>query len=318
MEIIGELRVMMSSDKVLKDDKLHIFLLGSGGPINNKLRVAPSIAVIAGGEFILVDVGPGSYRNVEVLRLPVAHLSAIFLTHFHSDHIGDLGEANVMSWANGRIKALEIYGPEGVINVVNGFIMAYELDKEYRFSHHGEDVVPLEAGTPISKVISFQDPNEKELIFDRNGLKVYAFEVNHSPVKPAVGYRIEFKGNTIVITGDTIKTENLVKHSNNADILFSEAISFDMLNTVIAGAANRNLTRLVKILKDIQEYHMEPVEAAELAKEADVKKLVYVHITPPLPNKMAEKVYLKGVSEIYSGDFIMGEDRMKFRLDPKE
>ncbi len=318
MEIIGDLRVMMSSDKILKEDKLHIFLLGSGGPINNKLRVAPSIAVIAGGEFILVDVGPGSYRNVEVLRLPVAHLSGIFLTHFHSDHIGDLGEANVMSWANGRTKALEIFGPKGIDKVVNGFIMAYELDKEYRFAHHGEDVVSLEAGTPISKVISFQDPNEKELIFDRNGLKVYAFEVDHSPVKPAVGYRIEFKGNTIVITGDTIKTENLVKHSNNADILFSEAISFDMLNIVIAGAAKRNLTRLVKILTDIQEYHMELVEAAELAKEADVKKLVYVHITPPLPNKMAEKVYLKGVSEVYNGDFIIGDDNMKFRLDPKE
>ena len=309
---------MMSLDKILKDGRLHIFLLGSGGPINNKSRVAPSIAVIANGEFILVDVGPGSYRNLDVLRLPAAHLTAIFLTHFHSDHIGDLGEANVLSWVNGREKALEIYGPEGIEKVVNGFIMAYEFDKDYRFAHHGKEVVTLEAATPISKTILIQDPNERELIFDRNELKVYAFEVDHSPVKPALGYRIEFKGKIVAITGDTIKTENLVKHCKNADILFSESISYDMLKPVIAGAQTRNLSRIVKILTDIQEYHMEPVVAAELAKEADVKKIVYVHIVPPLPNKLAEKTYLKGVSDVFDGEIVLGEDNMKFRLDPKQ
>jgi len=99
---------MISQDKILKDGKLHIFLLGSGGPMNNDLRVASSIAVIAESEFILIDVGPGSYRNADVLRLPVAHLNAIFLTHFHSDHIGDLGETNMMSWVMGKAKAIEV------------------------------------------------------------------------------------------------------------------------------------------------------------------------------------------------------------------
>ena len=116
---------MISQDKILKDGKLHAFLLGSGGPINNDKRVASSIAVIAGGEFILFDVGPGSYRNVDLLRLPSQNLSAIFLTHFHSDHIGDLGEANMLSWVNGRDKPLEVYGPIGVEKVVDGFEMAY-------------------------------------------------------------------------------------------------------------------------------------------------------------------------------------------------
>lgn len=308
---------MMSSDKILKDGRLHIFLLGSGGPINNNLRVAPSIAVIANGEFVLFDVGPGSYRNLDVLRLPAAHLSAIFLTHFHSDHIGDLGEANVLSWASGRKKALEIYGPEGVEKVVNGFVMAYELDKDYRYVHHGEEVLTLEAGTPSSKTIIIKNPSERELVFDRNELKVYAFEVDHSPVKPALGYRIEFRGKIVAITGDTIKTDNLVKHCKDADILFTEAISYDMLKPVIAGAQSRNLTRVVKILTDIQEYHMEPVVAAKLAKEADVKKIVFVHIVPPLTNKLAEKTYLKGVNEVFDGEIVLGEDNMKFRLDPK-
>ena len=308
---------MAYNEKVLKDDVLRVFLIGSGGPFNNDVRVASCIAVIAGGVFFLVDVGPGTYRNVDVMRLPIPHLSKILLTHFHSDHIGDLGEANMMSWANGRTKALEVYGPEGVEKVVNGFIMAYEHDTGYRIAHHGKDIVLPEAGTPISKTIKFSDQNERILCFETNGLKVYAFQVNHSPVKPAVGYRIEYKGNVVVITGDTKETNNLAEHCKDADILFSEAISYELLNNMIEGLKRNNLTRPAKILKDIQDYHMEPVVAAKVAKEADVKKLVYVHITPPLINKMTEELYLKGVSDIFDGEIILGRDRMKFRLRPK-
>ena len=308
---------MISQEKLLTDGKLHVFLLGSGGPINNNSRVSSSIAVITEGEFILFDVGPGTFRNVDLMRLPVAYLSRIFLTHFHSDHIGDLGEANMLSWANGRKKPLEVYGPEGVDKVVNGFIMAYELDVEYRIAHHGPDIVSPEDSKPRSNTISIQKPDERKLCFERDGLKIFAFEVDHSPVKPAFGYRVEYKGNVVVITGDTIKTENLVKHCKNADILFSEAISYSMLNNLITGAKRLKRDRLVKILTDIQDYHMEPVIAAELAKEAKVKKLVIVHITPPLPNENAEKMYLKGINEVFDGEIILGKDRMKFRLDPK-
>ena len=127
---------------MLTDGRLHVILVGSGGPINNTKRVSTCTAVIAGGEFILVDVGPGSIRNADLQNLPLGSLSSVLLTHFHSDHIAELGEANFQSWVNGRQKKLEVCGPEGVEKVVEGFSQAYELDARYRIEHHGEAVMP--------------------------------------------------------------------------------------------------------------------------------------------------------------------------------
>lgn len=303
-----------SMSKFESGDKMHVFLVGSGGPIPNPKRVSSCIAIIAGGEFILVDVGAGSRRTLAGLRLPVKNLSAVFLTHFHSDHIGDLGQTNMNSFAQGRDHKLEVYGPEGVEKVVDGFNLAYELDTAYRVAHHGPDVINPEATSLVSKPISIKDPNEAELFFDKNELKVHAFEVDHYPVKPAFGYRFEYKGNVVVISGDTVKTDNLVKHCKNADILFCEAISFDMLNTMRSGNIAPNLK---KILLDIQNYHMSPTIAASVAKEANVKKIVYVHVTPPLMTDSIEEKYLAGVSDIFDGEVVLGQDQMTFKLKPK-
>jgi ribonuclease Z len=306
---------MLSNDSLFKDGKLRVFILGSGGPMNNNVRVSSSFAVITEDEFIIIDIGPGSYRNVDLLRLPASRLNAIFLTHFHSDHIGDLGEANMMSWVAGRQKSLEVFGPEGIDTVVNGFKSAYSLDTGYRIAHHGEELLNSEKADMKSTSITIKNHDERDLVYDRNDLKVYAFVVDHSPVKPALGYRVEYKGKVVVFTGDTVKNENVVRHCQNADILISEAISFTIINNMIAGAKALKINRIVKILTDIQDYHMEPVEAAKLAKEAQVKTLIFVHITPPLNNENMEKMYLQGVGDIFEGEIILGRDQMKFELD---
>jgi len=303
---------------MLTDDRLHVVMVGSGGPMNNAKRLPTSTAIIAGGEFILVDVGPGTWHNADLFGLPLRNLSAVFLTHFHSDHIVDLGEANFGSWAAGRQKSLEVYGPEGVDKVVQGFALAYELDVHYRIAHHGEAVMPPEASKPVARLISIQDPNKAELFFERNGLKAYTFLVDHSPANPSIGYRFEYKGNVVVITGDTKQIPTLARHAKDADILISDVLSVKLTNLVHRVLLENNRARLAKIMEDIQGYHMSLIQTAEVARDAKAKKLVLFHITPPVTNFIIKRVFMEGISDIYKGKVVLGEDGMIFDLDPKK
>lgn len=317
MERTVEKRLNRQRADLLQDGNLHVILVGSGGPINNTERLPVCTAVIAGGEFILVDAGPGTVRNADLLNLPLAGLTGVFVTHFHSDHIADLGEANFQSWAAGRQKKLEIHGPKGVEQIVQGFIAAYAPDTQYRIAHHGESVMTPEASRPEAKTLSLQSPDTAELCFDRNGLKVYAFAVNHFPAEPALGYRFEYRGNNVVITGDTKKVKSLVQHAQNTDLLISEALSFKMTALVQKVFSENGRTRLAKIMSDIPDYHMSPVQAAEVAREANVKKLVLHHIAPPVTNFFAKRMFLEGTRDVFAGEIVLGEDGMSFDFDPK-
>ncbi len=124
-------------------DGLHVALCGSGSPLPDLRRASACTAVIAGKNFYVVDTGPGSERKLELMRLNPGKVKAVLLTHFHSDHIGDLGELMLKRWSGGSRKSpLDVFGPTGVETVVKGFDQAYSLDNEYRIMHHGPETMP--------------------------------------------------------------------------------------------------------------------------------------------------------------------------------
>jgi len=302
---------------LMSSKKMHVFLLGSGGPMPNATRDTSGVAVIAGGEFILVDVGPGIVKNMNLLNLPAGKISALFLTHFHSDHISDMGELDFMTWALGRDRKLDVYGPEGVKQVVDGYNMAYSLDAKYRTAHHSEEWMPSKNSGMVPHTLVIPDPAEAVLFFDRNGLKAWVFMVDHSPVEPAVGYRFEYRGNGVVISGDTIKTPTLSTFAKNADLFLCEAVHKEMIMGISRVAKELNNPLLSRQMRDITDYHMTPVEAAEVAQKASVKKLVLVHVVPPIEGYFAKRMYLAGTDDAFDGDIILGEDMSAFELDPK-
>ena len=131
---------------MLTSPDLQVVLCGTGSPLADANRASACTAVVAGGEVVLVDVGPGSWEVADLANLPTGALSAVLLTHFHSDHIGDLGEAITQSWIAGRPRPLDVYGPPGVAGVVDGFAKAYARDVDYRVAHHGEEALPRGRG----------------------------------------------------------------------------------------------------------------------------------------------------------------------------
>jgi ribonuclease Z len=217
--------------------------------------------------------------------LPGERLNGVLLTHYHSDHIAAIPTINLTSWVAGRQGPLKVYGPPGVDRIVNGFNEAYALDRGYRTAHHGEDFMPIEYGV----LEAAEQPIES--IQQLGELTITSFKVDHSPIDPAVGYRFDYKGRSVVITGDTIVTDRLRKVVEDADLLFSDALSLPIVRTIQDAAEARGQPRLAKVLFDIQDYHAAVTDVAELTRTSGVRMTALYHMVPGPRNALMENIF---------------------------
>lgn len=297
-------------------DGLHVTLCGAGGPLPDPKRSGPCVAVIAGGKMFIVDAGTNGMRNLGRLRYPQGDIAAVFLTHFHSDHIDGLGELATLRWVGGNhTTPLPVYGPEGVADIVAGFNAAYARDTVYRNDHHGDGVAPL-SGKGM-KAMSFALPEQGKSItvYDKDGLSVQMIAVGHFPVSPAVGYLFSYQGRTTLISGDTVKSANIEKFAKGIDLLVHEALAPQLVGIMNNAAQKTGNQSMAKITTDILDYHASPVEAAETARAAGVGHLLYYHIVPVLILPGMEAAFVEGVDEVFS-DYTVGVDGTTFSLPP--
>ncbi|HEY2659955.1 MAG TPA: ribonuclease Z [Caulobacteraceae bacterium] len=290
-------------------DGLHVGLCGSGSPMPDPTRAGPCAAVVAGRRLFVVDSGSGSTKILSLMNLPPAKVSAVFITHFHSDHIADLGELMLQRWGGGAALApLPVYGPTGVDQVVEGFNAAYALDHGYRVKHHGPKVMPPGGfgGAPHSFAVSKTGPNVT--LIDESDLKVVAFPVDHGPVDPAVGYLFVYKGRRVVISGDTLPSPRLEAAAQGADVLVHEGLSPELVDIQRQAALRHGRTNLAAILHDIVSYHTTPEQAAGIAERAHVRMLLFTHVIPPLPFRALEGPFLGEARHIFHGRIKVGHD----------
>jgi ribonuclease Z len=299
----------MSSDPVAElPDGLHAAIAGSGSPLPDRERGNPCVAVLAGGRVFVVDAGERASETLNRMGIDPGRIESVLLTHFHSDHIGGLPSLTIQRWvAEGTTTRLRVIGPPGVERVVSGLNEAYALDSGYRTAHHGEAVAPSAAGGMEAETFPFPE-SDPAVVIEGDGLRVTAFAVDHFPAEPAVGFRFDYGGRSLVISGDTSYTPSLVRASRGADLLIHDALSPELTGLVGNAAAQAGLEGRAKIFADIVDYHASPGEAADAAREAGVGALALTHIVPPLPLKGLEGPFLGDARERFGGPLWLARD----------
>lgn len=297
-------------------DGLKVIFCGTSGPLPVAGRAKPCTAVQAGASLYVVDTGPESTENLMSWRVPLASAKAVFITHLHSDHIGDLGEFNMQSWVGGRPQPLAVVGPEGVDKLAAGFNLAYERDHAFRKAHHEHDglVFDLAAGELKAKVVDIPKPDGTAQAWKDGDLTVTAIRVAHDPATPAFAYRFDYKGRSVVISGDTKKWDPLAVAAKGADVLVHEAQNNGMTRQVSGGLKMMGNPRMSSIMADTVTYHTEPKEAADIARAAGVKALVLSHLTQAGLPIFSPESFAKGMDDGGKIDWRLAKDGMTIEL----
>ncbi|NCF75575.1 MAG: MBL fold metallo-hydrolase [Proteobacteria bacterium] len=289
-------------------DGLQVVVCGSASPLgNNPDRAQACLAVVTPEHFFLVDVGARSPMRIAQAQLPMNRLTGVMLTHFHSDHIAGLADVNLASWVAGRRASMRVYGPSGVETVVAGFNQAYRLDRGYRTAHHGEALLPPSAGPMVAKTF------QPGLVWQDDTMTVTSFLVDHHPIDPAVGYRFDYRGRSVVISGDTNTSDNLFAAAAGADIVFHDALARDSLDIMQNAMLESGRTTFAQIIADVTDYHADTRTLEEAATAAGIEQLVLYHLVPTPMNSLTETMFLRGLSD----KTLLAHDLQVFELPPE-
>ena len=288
----------------LVGQELKVTLLGTGSPTPLLERFGPSILVEAGPEKILIDCGRGASLRLWQLHIPLGAVTAVFLTHLHSDHVVGIPDLWLTGWLpppfGHRTQAFQIWGPIGTKEMMANLQKAFAPDIRFRMAD----------GIPAKGIDITAHDVAQGIIYERDGIKVTAFEVDHATAKPAFGYRIDYQGRSVVLSGDTRPSENLVRFSKNVDVLIHEV-----------AWARPELLKKSQAARNIIGLHTTPEQAAAIFARVKPRLAVYSHIvlkpTAPAFTEPSDADVLKLTRERYAGPLEMGQDLMTITIGNK-
>ena len=270
---------------------IDITLLGTGSPIVDPNRAGPSTLVSAGGQLFLVDCGRGALMRAAAAGAGAGALTALLLTHLHSDHITDLSDVITTRWVSTiGANPLPIIGPPGTRAVVEATLAVLAPDISYRIHHHADITEP-----PDVVVHEYTDGQ----VWDAEGVRITVAPTDHRPVEPTIAFRIEHDGASVVLAGDSVPCATLDELSRGADALVHTVIRKDLVEQMP-----------VQRIRDILDYHSSVEQAAATAARAGVATLVLTHYVPPLVAGQEDQWRALAAAE-FGGRIELGDDLLR-------
>lgn len=297
--------VLLATSSGTSAQDFKVTLLGTGTPILNVDRLGMSTLVEAGGQRLLFDAGRGVSIRLHQAKVPLRSIDAVYITHLHSDHIAGLPDfyATSAQGAGGRrAMPLNVHGPIGIDNVARGIELTFTDNNRFRVA--GNEILPGSL-----KIAEHTNPPDGGMVYDKAGVKVTAFLVDHGHVKPAYGYRVDYDGRAVVLSGDTTYSPNLIKHAKGVDLLIH----------CVAIGSRRLEERAPTFVQRFYDYLASPEMGGRILNEVRPRQAVFSHISlysrPDLEIPRASIDELRSrVRAVYDGPFHIGEDLMAFQI----
>ena len=276
-----------------------MILLGTGGgPRPRRASSAPAQVIVCNGAAYIVDCGDGVARQLALAGVPLASLRHVFLTHHHSDHNADYGNLIWLAWAAGLRSRVDTWGPPPLERMTRLFFEMNAYDIETRIADEGR--------VPLAPLVHVHEIREGGVIHQDENVKVTAVVVRHPPVTPAFGYRFDARDRSIVISGDTAPSDDLIRVARGADVLIHDALYPSAVGRLVAGVPNAP-----SLERSILSHHTSAEDAGRIAKAAGVGLLVLSHLVPADDPEVTEQMWLDAARKHFSGTVIVGKDLLE-------
>ena len=272
---------------------MELTLLGTGCPKVDFKRFGPSNLVSTNKAKILIDCGSGVTQRLDQIKVSLADIDALFLTHLHSDHVIDLYQLIISSWHSYRTNPWIIYGPKGTKKFIKKIMDAWKEERSQRIKYEARSSVKAFNIT----VKEFKNLGKVKI----KDLNIQYFEVDHKPVKFAYGFNFTHKNKKLTISGDTRPCENIMKYGQKADVLLHEVFIDGELKET-------NKMRSKKTLHNVRSYHTPSTLLGKIAKLTNCKKLVLTHL---VPTKFNENKLKRTIRNDFGKNPIIGRDLLK-------
>ena len=304
IEQIYRAKMSNAANGLPNSDSLRVFICGSASPVGVTDRAQACIAIITPSHFYIFNSGAGSTSNAHRAGLPLSRLQGIFLTHLHSNHIAEIYELNLASWVSESVTALQVYGPKGVRRIVSGINETYALDIDYRVAQLGSNQLNPKLAKLKAKALG------ERTVLEDGELTITALVANHKTASPSISYRIDYRGRSVFISGDSQVTSTTWIASENVDLMLLDTLSSPLTKAAQKAATTAGLNWQAKIFADAEQYHASTDSLVELQKNTNAKMVALYHLVPTPENLIMSKIFERGLSE----NFVFANDGDWFEL----